>query len=163
LPSNGAEEAFARSRDLLEAFANRVFHVGPVGNSSKMKLATDLVLGLNRAALAEGLAFAASLGLDLEQTLGILRESVAYSRIMDTKGHKMVSGDFRPQARLSEHLKDVRLICELGKELGAQLPLSQAHQALMEQAEAAGLGGLDNSAIIKALTPVSLSCTKAVS
>lgn len=159
----GAEAAFRRCRELLELFAKRVFHVGPAGQGSKMKLATNLVLGLNRTALAEGLAFAGALGLDLEQTLAILRESVAYSRIMDTKGAKMVTGDFTPQARLSQHLKDVRLIFELGEARGAQLPLSRAHRALLEKAEAAGWGGLDNSAIIKVLTPAAPSLEPVVS
>ena len=75
-----------------------------------MKLVTNLVLGLNRAALAEGLCFARQLGLDLQQTLHLLRESMSYSRIMDTKGEKMIHQDFAPQARLSQHLKDVRLM-----------------------------------------------------
>jgi 3-hydroxyisobutyrate dehydrogenase-like beta-hydroxyacid dehydrogenase len=51
-----------------------------------MKLVTNLVLGLNRAALAEGLAFSAALGLDAAAALQVMRSSMAYSRIMDTKG-----------------------------------------------------------------------------
>ena len=116
-----------------------------------MKLVTNLVLGLNRAALAEGLAFAESLGLDASRALTVLGESMAYSRVMDTKGAKMVQGNFTPQAKLSQHLKDVRLILEAAGGAGAELPLSQAHRLLLEAAEAAGLGELDNSAIIRAI------------
>jgi 3-hydroxyisobutyrate dehydrogenase-like beta-hydroxyacid dehydrogenase len=149
----GTAAALADCRELLQLFAKRVFHVGPAGHGAKMKLAANLVLGLNRAALAEGLAFASALGLDLEQTLAILRESAAYSRVMDTKGRKMISGDFKPQARLSQHLKDVRLISELGQQLGAPLPLSRTHRDLLARAETAGWGELDNSAIIKVFQP----------
>lgn len=147
----GAEAAFTRCRKVFESFASQVFWLGPAGSGSKMKLATNLVLGLNRAALAEGLAFAQALGLDLARTLAILQASPAASRIMEAKGPKMATGDFTPQARLSQHLKDVRLILELGRETGARLPLSEVHQALLQEAEAAGWGELDNSAIFKTL------------
>jgi 3-hydroxyisobutyrate dehydrogenase-like beta-hydroxyacid dehydrogenase len=116
-----------------------------------MKLVTNLVLGLNRAALAEGLAFAESLGLDAAASLRVLRSSAAYSRVMDTKGEKMVQGEYTPQARLSQHLKDVRLIRAAGTSAGAELPLSAAHKALLERAVEMGLGDLDNSAVIEAV------------
>ena len=63
-----------------------------------MKLATNLVLGLNRAALAEGLAFARAIGLDPKLTLAVLRAGAAFSRVMETKGPKMMRGDFSPEA-----------------------------------------------------------------
>ena len=68
---------------------------------------------------------------------------------MDTKGRKMLTGDFEPEARLSQHLKDVRLILAAGERCGAKLPLTTVHRALLEQAEAAGYGASDNSAIIQ--------------
>ena len=68
---------------------------------------------------------------------------------MDTKGRKMIGQDFSVQARLSQHLKDVRLILAAGERSGAHLPLSGLHRRL-EEAEAAGLGDADNSAGIKA-------------
>jgi 3-hydroxyisobutyrate dehydrogenase-like beta-hydroxyacid dehydrogenase len=114
---------------------------------------TNLVLGLNRAALAEGLWFARSLGLDLHQVLQVLRESMAYSRIMDSKGGKMVHANFEPQAKLSQHLKDVRLILRAAAKAGTQLPLSRVHRELLEAAEAAGYGAMDNSAVIRAFDP----------
>src|SRR5206468_3291821 len=85
----GSEAAFKRCRDLFDLFAEHAFRVGPCGSGSTMKLVTNLVLGLNRAALAEGLTFAKALGLDLGQALEVLRKSMAYSAIMDTKGAKM--------------------------------------------------------------------------
>ena len=145
----GSRAAFDRCIDLFNLFARRAFHVGGCGGGSMMKLVTNLVLGLNRAALAEGLSFAKALGLDGAKTLDVLRESMAYSRIMDTKGEMMVNGQFEAQAKLSQHLKDVRLILEAGTETGAELPLSRTHRELLELAEAAGLGQLDNSAIIQ--------------
>ena len=148
--AGGDPAAFARCEPLFGHFAREWFHVGPWGSGAKMKLAANLVLGLNRAALAEGLAFAARLGLDPRRALEILRAGAAYSRIMDSKGRKMVEGDFAPEARLSQHLKDVRLILSAGERAGARLPLSSLHERLLAELEAAGYGGSDNSAILKA-------------
>lgn len=149
----GEDVAFEKCKGLFESFAWQVRHVGPSGQGAWMKLVTNLVLGLNRAALAEGLAFAESIGVDAGTALEVLRESMAYSRIMDTKGPKMVARDFSPEARLSQHLKDVRLIREAALRVGQTLPLSTEHQRLLEVAESLGLGDLDNSAIIDCFRP----------
>ena len=120
----GTETALNSARELLSCFGKSVFHVGAWGRGARMKLVVNLVLGLHRAVLAEGLTLAASLGLDAATSLAILKASPAYSTVMDSKGEKMLSGDFEPQARLSQHLKDVRLILAAGKQSGAMLPLS---------------------------------------
>lgn len=148
--AGGRRRAFDACEDIFRCFARRWFHVGEWGSGASMKLAVNLVLGLNRAALAEGLAFARAIGLDPGAALSIFTESAAYSRIMDSKGQKMITGDLAPQARLSQHLKDVRLILAEGSRVGAKLPLSALHRKLLEGLEAAGYGGLDNSAIIRA-------------
>jgi 3-hydroxyisobutyrate dehydrogenase-like beta-hydroxyacid dehydrogenase len=137
-------------RHVLEAISERIHHVGPVGAGQEMKLVANLVLGLNRAVLAEGLHFARTFSLDQEVVLQILTSGVAYSKVMDTKGRKMLDEDFVPQARLSQHLKDVRLILEYAKDAQTALPLSNIHRDLLEKAEAAGNGDLDNSSIIRA-------------
>jgi 3-hydroxyisobutyrate dehydrogenase-like beta-hydroxyacid dehydrogenase len=144
----GEAAVFDQCRDVFDAFAREAVHVGPCGSGAKMKLVTNLVLGLNRAALAEGLALASELDLQPEQTLDILRRSMAYSRIMDTKGAKMITQDFTPQAKLSQHLKDVRLMLAATT---LKLPLSETHRELLEKAVALGFGEADNSAIIKAI------------
>jgi 3-hydroxyisobutyrate dehydrogenase-like beta-hydroxyacid dehydrogenase len=146
----GRRDVFEACRDLFECCAAKATYVGPCGSGAKMKLVSNLVLGLNRAALAEGLVFAEALGLDLEAALDVLTSSMAYSRIMDTKGTKMIQGDFRTQARLSQHLKDIRLILNAAAESGQKLPLTETHQQLLEAAESAGFGDADNSAVIRA-------------
>jgi 3-hydroxyisobutyrate dehydrogenase-like beta-hydroxyacid dehydrogenase len=148
----GADEsAWHACRDLLEVLARRVVHVGPPGSGAAMKLVTNLVLGLNRAALAEGFALAKAQGLDPAATLHLLRESLAYSRIMDSKGPKMLQRDFEPEARLSQHLKDVRLMLGVAEQAAHRLPLTEVHRSLLEQAESLGFGELDNSAILLVL------------
>jgi 3-hydroxyisobutyrate dehydrogenase-like beta-hydroxyacid dehydrogenase len=149
----GEVEALDAARAVLETFASQTLHVGPWGAGSRMKLVVNLVLGLNRAVLAEGITLARALGVDPERALDVLRASAAYSRVMDTKGPKMLAEDFAPQARLAQHLKDVQLMLAAAERTGTDLPLSLLHRELLERVVAAGDGDLDNSAIIRAFRP----------
>jgi len=146
----GDGPAVRRVEEILDAIASRRFHLGPVGSASRFKLVHNLVLGLNRAVLAEGLSFAAALGFEPVRVLEILEQTPAASAVMASKGGKMASGDHEPQARLSQHLKDVRLIIAAAEREGLQTPLSRAHERLLERAEALGFGDADNSAVIEA-------------
>lgn len=146
----GDAETVAACDELFRGFASRTFHVGHVGAGARMKLVVNLVLGLNRAVLAEGLCFAERCGVDPRQALEILCAGPAYSRVMDMKANKMLDGDFTPQARLAQHGKDVRLILSAGEQHGATLPLSTLHDQLLSSLVQSGFGDLDNSAIIKA-------------
>jgi 3-hydroxyisobutyrate dehydrogenase-like beta-hydroxyacid dehydrogenase len=147
----GPAETVAASRDLLDCLAAKTFHVGPWGCAAKMKLVNNLVLGLNRVALAEGLLFADAIGIPMPQALDVLKQGNAYSIVMDVKGRKMVEGDFSTQARLTQHTKDVRLMLAEADRAGISLPLSQLHLQLLERAESAGWGEMDNCAIIRAI------------
>lgn len=147
----GPEQSYRMCEDIFRQLSSKSYHVGAAGSGARMKLVTNLVLGLNRAALAEGLWFARSLGLDPHQTLFLLRESMSYSRIMDTKGEKMLQGDFTPQAKLSQHLKDVNLMLAAAADANVGLPLTDVHRQLLETAVQMGLGDLDNSAVLSAI------------
>lgn len=138
-------------QDLLNALASKQFHVGPVGSASRFKLVHNLILGLNRAGLAEGLALAEALGFNASEALTILRETPASSIAMEAKGNKMAEGIYTPpQAKLAQHLKDVRVIRRLADKAGARTPLTNAHQSLLEEAQSLGFGESDNAAIIEA-------------
>lgn len=145
----GDAQAFESCRDIYDALAKETVHVGPCGSGARMKLVVNLVLGLNRAVLAEGLALARAFDLELSAVLQLLKSTVAYSRVMDVKGEKMVSGDFSAAARLSQHLKDVRLILANASSAELELPLSQLHSEMLASLEAAGHGDEDNSAVFK--------------
>jgi len=128
-------------------------HVGAQGFGVRAKLACNLVLGLNRAALAEGLALATTLGLDGTQFLDLLRESPAYSRAVDVAGPRMVAKEFTPASRIRQHRKDLALILGQSEQAGLQLSLAAAHAALLDRAIEQGLGDLDNVAVIAAILP----------
>lgn len=128
-------------------------HVGKAGYGVRAKLACNLVLGLNRAALAEGLALATTLGLDGTDFLGLLRESPAYSRAVDVAGPRMVARDFTPASRIRQHRKDLALILQQGESADLKLSLTAAHAELLDRAIEQGLGELDNVAVIAAILP----------
>ena len=147
----GDPEVFARCRPILDAIAQRVHHVGPNGSGARAKLVINLVLGLNRLALAEGLLFALRQGLDGKALLAVLKDSAAYSRAMDIKGERMLEGRFEPEGKLAQHLKDVELMLEVGHAAGAPLLATALHRQLLVAGVAAGLSERDNSSIISVL------------
>lgn len=143
-------EDFAANQDLLHAFGDRVFRLGAPGAGMKAKLASNVILGLNRLALAEGLALARTLGLDLPAFLAMAKASPAYSVAMDVKGERMLAGRYAdPDSRIRQHLKDLDLIIAAARAEGLVLPVSAVHRDLLAQAVAAGDGDLDNAAILR--------------
>ena len=145
----GEAEDITRNVAVLDAIAPQRVHVGPAGMAAKAKLATNLVLGLNRAVLAEGMAFAESLGIAPETFLALVLATPARSAAAEIKGPLMASGRFEPQSRIRQHLKDVGLMLDAARAAGQPLPLSETHARLMRDAIAAGDGDLDNAAIIR--------------
>ncbi len=145
----GDEAVIAAHQILLDAISTRRIHVGGAGMGARAKLATNLVLGLNRAALAEGMVFAQSQGIAPSTFLKLILNTPACSGAAEAKGQMMVDGDFKPQSRIRQHLKDVDLMIEAARQHRQTLPLSEAHAALMRSAVAAGDGDLDNAAIIR--------------
>jgi 3-hydroxyisobutyrate dehydrogenase-like beta-hydroxyacid dehydrogenase len=141
---------FAACRAVLDAMAAHVFHLGGPGAGMKAKLASNVIVGLNRVALAEGLACARALGLDLGAFLAMARTSAAYSVAMDAKGARMLAGRYgEPESRVRQHRKDVTLILRAAAAAGQRLPLSETHLALLDESLAAGDGDLDNAAIFR--------------
>lgn len=149
----GEERALDRCQPIFDAFAARTFRVGPCGSGARMKLVVNLVIGLHRAVLAEGLAFAEACGVNPAIALEILMASPAFSRVMDVKGEKMLRREYSVEARLRQHHKDVRLILEEGRKHSLELPLSAVHDELLGAAERAGFADADNSAIREAFGP----------
>ncbi|MCA9248485.1 MAG: NAD(P)-dependent oxidoreductase [Planctomycetales bacterium] len=147
----GDKRQLEKHAELLHCLGRSMHHAGPVGSGQALKLAANLVLGLNRTALAEGLVFAERCGVDLEVTLEAFCDGVAYSRCMDDKGPKMLKGDFVPVARLRQHLKDVRLLLKSASAGNFSLPMTRAHSEVLEQAMQMDLGEQDNSAVIEAI------------
>jgi 3-hydroxyisobutyrate dehydrogenase-like beta-hydroxyacid dehydrogenase len=134
---------------ILNALFPKRFHIGKAGDGGRAKLAINLILGLNRLALAEGLVFAARLGLDPAAFLKVARSSAAASQVMDTKGPKMVAGDFAPEGRVRQTLKDTHLMLDQARKAGQQLPLLAIHAEVLEACIGHGESEQDNSIVIE--------------
>lgn len=150
--AGGTAQDFATARPILDAIARSVHHLGPVGSGATTKLIVNLVLGIHRMALAEGLVMGERAGVDLGRLLTVLKDGAAYSKAMDIWGERMVEGDHLPPAsRIRQSHKDFRLIVEQGQNLGSPTWLAATVRQLLGTAEATGLGDADNSAAIEIL------------
>jgi len=136
---------------LLEILCPRSVHIGMVGDASRAKLAINLILQNNRAALAEGIVFAERLGLDGRVFLAAARESAAYSRAMDSKGEKMLTRDFRPQSHIAQTLKDAELILSEAGRLGLHLPVTSAQTDLLRMAISLQGPDSDSATVVEAI------------
>jgi 3-hydroxyisobutyrate dehydrogenase-like beta-hydroxyacid dehydrogenase len=145
----GDQKIAADAAPVLDALFAKSFHIGKVGDGGRAKLAVNLILGLNRLALAEGLVFAGRLGLDPAAFLNVARRSAAASQVMDTKGPKMIGGDFAPEGRVRQTLKDTQLMLDQARKAGQQLPLLEIHADVLQACVRHGDGEQDNSIVIE--------------
>jgi len=145
----GEENIFHACESILSAMAKQLFSIGKNGLGALMKLIVNLVLGLNRMVLAEGLSLGKKAGMDQRRLLEVLKQSAAYSTAMHMKGTKMIERDFLPpEGKLAFHLKDVRLMLDLGERLNFPLLLFGLHAQALGCEVAKGRGEWDNSDII---------------
>ncbi len=147
----GDRAAFDRCMSIFKAVGRSIYHLGPNGAGARTKLVVNLVLGLNRLALAEGLTLGLKQGLDGAKLLEVLKDSAAYSKVMDLKGERMLEGRFEPEGKLSQHLKDVGLMLEVGHALGVPLLLTAVHRQVLLAGVAEGRGEQDNACLIAVL------------
>lgn len=146
----GSTEAYEVGRPIFEAIGRSHHHVGAVGSASRMKLIVNHALGVHRMVLAEALVVAELAGMDLDASLEVLKDSLAYSKAMDVWGERMIVGDHEdPFSRLRQSHKDARLIVEHGLGLGAAMDLARVSEAALAEGEETGLADLDNSSIME--------------
>lgn len=147
----GDRAAFEACMPIFKAVGRSIYHLGPNGAGARTKLVVNMVLGLNRLALAEGLTLGLKQGLDGAKLLEVLKDSAAYSKVMDLKGERMLEGRFEPEGKLSQHLKDVGLMLEVGHALGVPLLLTAVHRQVLLAGVAEGRGEQDNACLIAVL------------
>jgi putative dehydrogenase len=149
----GEIEAIDAVQAVLNVICPQQMRMGGIGNAARTKLALNLILQNNRAALAEGLAFAESIGLDAAAFLATARRSAAYSRVMDSKGEKMLARDFAPQSHIAQTLKDSELILEEARQQEQHLPMTLIQTGLLRSAITLVGPEADSSAVIEAIRP----------
>lgn len=136
------------AKPVIDALYPRSFHIGRHGDGSRAKLAINLILGVNRTVLAEGLVFAERLGLDPATFLDVAKTSAAYSQVMENKGPKMIRGDFSPEGMVQISLKDANMMLDQARKHDLRLSLTQTYRDILEACRVAGQAELDNSSVI---------------
>src|SRR5437588_7317071 len=147
LMCGGSEKAFRKVEPLLKELAASVRFIGEAGEAAKVKALVNMVMNVNTAGLAEGLALGAALGLDLRMLREVFSQTGAASRVLVTDGEDMQNRDHAPFFSAAHAAKDSGFAVELARTLGLELPLARATKEQYERMLAEGLGELDKSGI----------------
>jgi 2-hydroxy-3-oxopropionate reductase len=147
----GKDEVFARVQPLLALMGKNITHVGPAGAGQITKVANQVIVALNIAAVAEALVFASKAGADPARVRQALMGGFAASRVLEVHGERMVKRTFNPGFRIKLHQKDLNLALQGARALGVALPNTAMTAQLMQACAAAGLQDMDHSALVQAL------------
>ncbi len=147
----GAEAAFARVKPLFELMGKNITLVGSVGDGQTTKVANQIIVALNIAAVGEALVFASKAGADPAKVRQALMGGFAASRILEVHGERMIKRTFAPGFRIGLHQKDLNLALAGARALGVALPQTAGAAQLMQACAANGMQDLDHSALVRAL------------
>ena len=147
----GPEAAFGRVKPLFELMGKNITLVGGNGDGQTCKVANQIIVALNIAAVGEALLFASKAGADPARVRTALMGGFAASRILEVHGERMVKRTFAPGFRVGLHQKDLNLALSGARALGVALPQTAGAAQLMQVCAANGMQNLDHSALVKAL------------
>ena len=147
----GEAEAFERVQPLLKLMGKNITLVGGVGDGQVCKVANQIIVALNIAAVGEALVFAAKAGADPAKVREALMGGFASSRILEVHGKRMIERTFEPGFRIALHQKDLNLALQGARALGVALPQTAIAAQLMQSCVALGHGQADHSALVCAL------------
>ena len=149
--AGGAAETFEACRDLFKAMGTKLFHVGALGQGLAMKLVNNMLIQVNRVAVAEALVLGVKAGLDPDTIYEVVRVSTGTSFAFETGVPKILARDFTPGGTVDITFKDQELETAFAKQLGVPLLLANVTQQLYQMARAAGLNKEDGLAVVKIL------------
>lgn len=147
LMCGGRPEVFERAKPLLEKLSAAPRYIGPAGTAAQVKALVNMVMNINTAGLAEGLALGDALGLDLTMLRQVFAETGANSQVLKTDGEDMQNREHSCFFSAAHAAKDSGIALKLAKAQGLNLPLAAATKKQYERMMAAGLGELDKSGI----------------
>ncbi|MES2946180.1 MAG: 2-hydroxy-3-oxopropionate reductase [Pseudomonadota bacterium] len=147
----GPDAAFERVKPLFELMGKNITLVGGNGDGQTCKVANQIIVALNIAAVGEALLFASKAGADPAKVRQALMGGFASSRILEVHGERMIKRTFAPGFRIGLHQKDLNLALAGAKTLGVALPQTASAAQLMQACAANGMKDLDHSALVRAL------------
>ncbi|MGE2834890.1 2-hydroxy-3-oxopropionate reductase [Mycobacterium sp. SMC-4] len=151
----GDGPAVQRAAGVLAAVAATLVHVGPVGAGQLVKAANQMLVAGNIALVAEAVTLLQRTGVDVDSALTVLGGGLAASKVLEVKAPKMLARDFAPGFRIDLHHKDLKIALAAAEAAGIAVPLTGVITQLVQALRSAGDGGLDHSALLRALERLS--------
>ena len=145
----GKKELFDKYYDMLMVMAGSVVYVGDLGSGNVAKLANQMVVAINIAAVAEALTFAKKAGTDPELVYQAIRGGLAGSTVMDAKAPMMLAGNYKPGFRIELHIKDLNNALNAAHAISSPAPLTAEMMEIMQFLRSEGCDKDDHSSIVK--------------
>lgn len=145
----GDKAIFDKCYEVMKTMAGSVVHTGDIGAGNVTKLANQVIVALNIAAMSEALVLATKAGVDPDLVYQAIRGGLAGSTVLDAKAPMVMDRNFKPGFRIDLHIKDLANALDTSHEIGAQLPLTAAVMEIMQALRADGHGQSDHSAIAR--------------
>lgn len=145
----GPEETFEEVKDILGVMGASVTRVGEIGSGNTTKLANQIIVALNIAAMSEAMVLATKAGVDPEKVYQAIRGGLAGSTVLDAKMPLALKGSFKPGFRIELHIKDLQNALDTAHELGVPVPLSSNVMETMQALKVDGKAGDDHGGIIQ--------------
>ncbi|WP_407550389.1 2-hydroxy-3-oxopropionate reductase [Streptomyces sp. Pv4-95] len=151
----GDQADFDAARPVFEVVGRTVVRCGPHGSGQTVKAANQLIVAVNLQAVAEAVVFLEKSGVDLAAALAVLNGGLAGSTVLTRKKDAVLARDFTPGFKLELHHKDMGIVTDAARSVGATLPVGAVAAQLIGSAVARGDGGLDHSALLRGVERLS--------
>jgi len=145
----GPEDAFESVKEILHKMGTSVVLVGEIGSGNVTKLANQMIVALNIAAMSEALVLAAKAGVDPERVYQAIRGGLAGSTVLDAKAPMVMQRNFNPGFRIELHIKDLINALDTAHEIGVPVPLTAQILEIMQALKADGKAGNDHGGVIQ--------------
>jgi 2-hydroxy-3-oxopropionate reductase len=145
----GHQDTFDQVKDILGVMGASVTLVGEIGSGNMTKLANQIIVALNIAAMSEAMVLAAKAGVDAEKVFEAIRGGLAGSTVLDAKMPLVLDGNFKPGFRIELHIKDLANALDTAHAVGVPVPLSGAVMEVMQALKVDGKGADDHGGIIQ--------------
>ncbi|WP_079110169.1 2-hydroxy-3-oxopropionate reductase [Streptomyces roseifaciens] len=153
--AGGERTDFERALPLFRVLGTTVVLCGPHGAGQTVKAANQLIVAANIQACAEAVVFLEKSGVDLEAALDVLGGGLAGSAVLSRKRHNFLSRHYPPGFRIDLHHKDMGIVTDAARAVGAAVPVGALVASLVAAARAQGDGGLDHSALLRGVERLS--------
>lgn len=145
----GKEAVFEQVKPMLQKMGGDVTLVGPIGSGNMTKLANQIIVAVNIAALSEALVLAAKSGVNPENVCKAIRGGLAGSTVMDAKAPMMLDRNAKPGFRVELHIKDLTNAMNAARAVDMELPMAEKVLEMMEHLQTEGMGKCDHSAVVR--------------